>query len=125
MERFRIEWQDGPRVVGADTWVIDLDLLWSSGRSPFRFAKKIQVVATTAEIAAVAGPTPDWAFWRALVAVAVRIVMRRIDADAIPLEHPRTPLQIAPDVGEAERRSTTMATAPASPSELISEFASR
>ena len=57
MDRYRIEWQDGPRLAGADTWVIDLDLLCSSGQSPFRFAKKIQVVATTDDIAAI-GPTP-------------------------------------------------------------------
>lgn len=125
MDRYRIEWQDGPRLVGADTWVIDLDLLRTSGRSPLRLAKKIQVVATTDDMAAV-GPTPaDSTFWRALVAVAVGIVMRRVATDDIRLEHPRTPLQIAPDVGEAKRRSSAMDTDPAAPSDLISEFTAR
>jgi len=27
MERYRIEWQEGPTLVGGDAWVIDLDLL--------------------------------------------------------------------------------------------------
>jgi hypothetical protein len=123
MDRYRIEWQDGPRVVGGDTWVIDLDLLRSSGRSPFRFAKKLQVVATTDDVARLGAPSPDWTFWRALVSVAVAAVIRRVDADELQLEHPRTPMQLAPDVVEAQKRSAAMATGPAATSELISEFA--
>src|SRR3954462_11921483 len=123
MERYRIEWQDGPRLVGGDTWVVDLDLLMANGGSPFRFAKKLQVVATVEELDGARLTSPDWTFWRALVAVAAGIIIRRIDADELPLQPPRAPLQIAPDVAEASRRADSMADQPVEPSELISEFA--
>ena len=123
MERYRIEWQDGPRIVGGDTWVIDLDLLMSGGGSAFRFAKKLQVVTTVDDLAAVGDGEPDWTFWRALVAVAVGVIIRRLDDDELRLEHPRSPLQIAPDVAEAVRRADGMTDQPVEASELVSEFA--
>ena len=123
MERYRIEWHHGPRIVGGDTWVIDLDLLMSGGGSAFRFAKKLQVVTTVDDLAVVGDPEPDWMFWRALVAVAVGVIIRRLDDDELRLEHPRSALQIAPDVAEAMRRADGMTDEPVSASELVSEFA--
>jgi hypothetical protein len=122
MERYRIEWHDGPRLVGGDTWVVDLDLLMSIGGSPFRFAKRLQVVATDDDLGQAGRDAPDWMLWRALVAVAVGIIIRRVDADELHLERPRVPLQIAPDITEAIARSDAMTPEPAVASELVSEF---
>jgi hypothetical protein len=123
MEHYRIEWQDGPRLVGGDTWVIDLDLLISSGGPAFRFAKKLQVVATTDDIGQLPDSSVDWTFWRALVAVAVGIVIRRLSTDDLHLERPRAPLQLAPDVLEAAARAKDMKAEPVLDSEVVSEFA--
>jgi hypothetical protein len=123
MERYRIEWKDGPRLIGGDTWVVDLDLLMSAGGRPYRFVKKLQVVATVDDLAATGNEAPDWTFWRALVSVAVGVIIRRLDADELHLEHPRAALQIAPDVVEAASRAASMDDDPIEPSELVSEFA--
>jgi hypothetical protein len=123
MEHYRIQWMDGPRLVGGDTWVIDLDLLISNGGPVFRFAKKLQVIATTDELEQVAGSAVDWTFWRALVAVAVGIVIRRVSTDDLHLERPRAPMQLAPDLAEAAARAGLMADAPVLEAEVVSEFA--
>jgi hypothetical protein len=123
MERYRIEWHDGPRLVGGDTWVVDLDLLMAVGGSPYRFVKRLQVVATDDDLRQAGNAAPDWMLWRALVAVAVGTIIRRVDADELHLERPRVPLQIAPDVTEAMLRSAAMTPEPALASELVSEFA--
>lgn len=123
MEKYRIQWQDGPRLVGGDTWVVDLDLLAARGSTPFRFAKKLQVIATVDDLARLNYPNPDWTFWRALVAVAVGTVIRRLTDDELHLEKPRTPFQIAPDASEAVARATEMTTDPVVAEELITEFA--
>jgi hypothetical protein len=125
MEHYRIQWQDGPRLVGGDTWVIDLDLLISSGGRVFRFAKKLQVIATSDDLAGLAGPGVDWMFWRALVAVAVGVVIRRLSSDDLDLERPRAPLQLAPDVTEAVARASGMTAEPVLEAEVVSEFAAR
>jgi hypothetical protein len=122
MERYRIEWKDGPRLVGGDTWVIDLDLLAAANSTTFRFAKKLQVVATYDDVAALGEARPGWTFWRAMVAVAVGTVIRRLSTDDLHLERPRLPVQIAPDVHEATSRASEMTTEPAAESELVSEF---
>ena len=123
MEHYRIEWQDGPRLVGGDTWVIDLDLLIASDGSNFRFAKKLEVIATTDDLDRLNRPAVDWTFWRALVAVAVGIVIRRISGDDLHLEHPRRPMQLAPDVAETVDRAGQMTAEPVLDAEIVSEFA--
>ena len=123
MVRYRIEWREGPRLIGGDTWVIDLDLLASSTTATYRLAKKLQVIATTEDLAALGGPAPDWTFWRALVEVASGIIVRRVDADELHLEHPRAALQVAPDLADVLARTGAMLTEPVAESELISEFA--
>lgn len=123
MEHYRIQWQDGPRLLGGDTWVVDLDLLISSDGRVFRFAKKLQVIATTDDLDELAEANVDWTFWRALVAVAVGIVIRRLSSDDLHLERPRAPLQLAPDVNEALARAGLMTADPVLDAEVVSEFA--
>jgi hypothetical protein len=121
MERYRIEWQSGPTLVGGDAWVIDLDLLVSIRSSPFRLAKRLQVVAPTEDLDAAAVQT-DWRFWRALVSVAARTVIDRISNDQLRLERPREPFQLVPDISEAARRRADMDDQPVQPAELVSEL---
>lgn len=121
MERYRIEWQAGPTLIGGDAWVIDLDLLVSIRTSPFRLAKRLQVVAPTEDLAE-AGVDPDWRFWRALVSVAARTVIDRIISEELHLDRPRDPYQLVPDVAEARRRRADMEDQPVLPAELVSEL---
>jgi hypothetical protein len=121
MERYRIEWQQGPALVGGDAWVIDLDLLVSVRSSPFRLAKRLQVVAPVEDLEAV-DVKADWRFWRALVSVAVRTVIERITSETLHLDRPRQPFQLVPDVAEAARRRAEMTDEPVQPAELVSEL---
>jgi hypothetical protein len=121
MERYRIEWQSGPTLVGGDAWVIDLDLLVSIRSSPFRLAKHLQVVAPLEDLKALDAPT-DWRFWRALVSVAARIVIDRITNERLHLDRPREPFQLVPDIAEAVRRRAEMDDQPVQPAELVSEL---
>jgi hypothetical protein len=121
MERYRIEWQQGPTLIGGDAWVIDLDLLVSVRSSPFRLAKHLQVVAPVEDLDAV-GIQTDWRFWRALVSVAARTVIERIINETLHLDRPREPFQLVPDVNEAARRRADMTDQPAMPAELVSEL---
>jgi len=121
MERYRIEWQSGPTLVGGDAWVIDLDLLVSIRSSPFRLAKHLQVVAPLEDLKA-EHVQPDWRFWRALVSVAARIVIERITNEQLHLDRPREPFQLVPDIAEAARRRAEMDDQPVQPAELVSEL---
>jgi len=121
MERYRIEWQQGPTLIAGDAWVIDLDLLVSIRSSPFRLAKHLQVVAPVEDLADVQ-VTIDWRFWRALVSVAARTVIERITSEQLHLDRPREPFQLVPDVAEAARRRAEMTDEPARPAELVSEL---
>ncbi len=120
MERYRIEWQQGPTLVGGDAWVIDLDLLVSVRSSPFRLAKRLQVVAPVEDLDGI--PELDWRFWRALVSVAARTVIKRITDEQLHLDKPREPFQLVPDVAEAARRRADMDDQPVQPAELVSEL---
>jgi len=121
MERYRVEWQEGPTLVGGDAWVIDLDLLVSVRSSPFRLAKRLQVVAPVEDLDAV-GVQTDWRFWRALVSVAVRVVIERLTSEQLHLDRPRQPFQLVPDVAEAARRRADETDEPVQPAELVSEL---
>ena len=121
MEHYRIEWKQGPSLIGGDAWVIDLDLLVSIRSSPFRLAKRLQVVAPVEDLEQ-ASVRPDWRFWRALVSVAVRTVISRIVDETLHLDRPRDPFQLVPDVVEAKRRVAEMDDQPVAPAELISEL---
>ncbi len=123
MERYRIEWQQGPSLVAGESWVIDLNLMMSSHSGPFRVAKHLQVVIPVEDMGRVGAPA-DWQFWRAAVAVAARAVISRLEADELHLDRPRQPFQLVPDVAEAYARVTDMAAAPIEPDELISELVS-
>ena len=121
MERYRIEWQQGPTLIAGDAWVIDLDLLVSIRSSPFRLAKRLQVVAPVDELSEV-DVEADWRFWRALVSVAARTVIERITSEQLHLDRPRTPFQLVPDLREAARRRADMIDEPAQPAELVTEL---
>ena len=123
MERYRVEWRDGPNVVGGDTWVIDLDLRMSIGSAPFSFAKRLQVVAPMDDLRRHGIADPGWDIWRAMVQVAVGSVIRRVSTDDLHLERPRTPFQLAPDAAEAAKRASEMSTYPPEAAEVMSEFA--
>jgi hypothetical protein len=123
VERYRIEWRQGPTLVGGDSWVIDLDLLMSVRSGPFRLAKRLQVVTPTEDLEAV-GVKPDWRFWRAVVAVGARIVISRLQEDRLHLDRPRSPFQLVPDVAEAARRAGQMDDEPIEPDEVMSELVS-
>ena len=128
MERFRIEWRGGPRLVAREAWVIDLDLRASKHRAPFLVVKHLQVVADRDEMVALGlvgpgRPEPGWDFWRALVAVAAGSVIRRIAEDELHFDRPHQPYQIAPDLAEAARRAREMPDAAVESSELILTFA--
>jgi hypothetical protein len=120
MERYRIEWREGPTLIGGDSWVIDLDLLVSIRSSPFRLAKRLQVVAPLEDLDDVA--ELDWRFWRALVSVAARSVIKSITDEQLHLDRPRQPFQLVPDVSEAVRRRADMDDQPVQPAELVSEL---
>jgi hypothetical protein len=121
MERYRIEWKQGPALIAGDAWVIDLDLLVSIRSSPFRLAKHLQVVAPVDELAEI-DVTADWRFWRALVSVAARTVIERITSERLHLDRPREPFQLVPDLAEAARRRADMIDQPVQPAELVSEL---
>ncbi len=123
MERYRIEWRQGPTLVARESWVIDLDLLVSLRMAPFRLAKRLQLVVPVDDLELV-GVEPDWRFWRAAVAVAARTVISRLQDDRLQLDRPRTPLQLAPDVREVAERATEMTTDPVEPDEVVSELVS-
>jgi hypothetical protein len=123
VERYRIEWRQGPTMIGGDSWVIDLDLLISQRSGPFRLAKHLQVVTPTEDLERL-GLTPDWPFWRAAVAVAARTVMSRVQEDRLHLDRPREPFQLVPDVAEAADRAAQMVTDPIRPDEVMTELVS-
>jgi hypothetical protein len=123
MERFRIEWHQGPTVVAREAWVIDLDLMVSTGRAPYLLAKRLQVVAPVDELAALGVTDPGWDFWRALVAIAVRIVIRKVAADELHFDTPRIAFQMAPDLAEALRRSADMPDEAVAVADLVQAFA--
>ncbi len=123
MERYRIEWRQGPTLVARDSWVIDLDLLASVRSGPFRLAKRLQLVIPVEDLE-VASVAPDWRFWRAAVAVAARTVISRLQEDRLHLDRPRAPFQLAPDVAEVAERATEMTTEPIEPDEVVSELVS-
>ncbi|HEY5155823.1 MAG TPA: hypothetical protein VIJ47_13870 [Acidimicrobiales bacterium] len=122
MERFRIEWRQGPSLVAREAWVIDLDLTVSTKGGPFLLAKRLQVVVPVEDLAAVGVRDPGWAFWRAAVAVASGLVIRRV-TDERYFDHPSQPFQLVPDVAEALRRATEMEDAAVEDEELVLEFA--
>jgi hypothetical protein len=121
MERYRIEWQQGPTLIAGDAWVIDLDLLVSIRSSPFRLAKHLQVVAPVDELSEIDVET-DWRFWRAVVSVAARTVIERITSEQLHLDRPRAPFQLVPDLHEAARRRAEMTDEPVQPAELVTEL---
>jgi len=122
VERYRIEWRQGPTLVGGDSWVIELDLLMSVRSGPFRLAKRLQVVTPIEDLESVGVQQPDWRFWRAVVAVGARIVISRLQEDRLQLDRPRSPFQLVPDVAEAARRAEQMGDEPIEPDEVVSEL---
>ncbi len=122
MERFRIEWRQGPSLVAREAWVIDLDLTVSSKGGPFLLAKRLQVVIPVDELARRGMRDPGWAFWRAAVAVASGLVIRRVN-DERYFDHPSQPFQLVPDLDEASRRAFEMLDVAVEDEELILEFA--
>ena len=77
MERFRIEWRQGPTLVARESWgpsTFYLMLSRNSGR--YLLAKRLQVVAPLADLAEAGISDPDWSFWRALVAGGAGLVIR-------------------------------------------------
>ena len=122
MERFRIEWRQGPSLVAREAWVIDLDLTVSSKGGPFLLAKRLQVVVPVDDLAQQGLREPGWAFWRAAVAVASGSVIRRVN-DERYFDHPSQPFQLVPDLAEAARRAAEMQDAAVEDEELILEFA--
>jgi hypothetical protein len=128
MERFRIEWRQGPRLIAREAWVIDLELLASKQRGPFLVVKHLQVVAAVDELTALGlsgpdQPEPGWDFWRALVAVAAGSVIRSIATEELHFDRPHQPYQLAPDPSEAARRAAEMPVAAVESSELVLSFA--
>jgi hypothetical protein len=122
VERYRIEWREGPRLLAGESWVIDLSLTMSVRSGPFRAAKPLQVVIPVEDLAEV-GVDPDWRFWRAAVAVAAGTVLRRLQEDRLHLDRPRQPFQLVPDLHEAVARAEQYGGEPIEPDELISELA--
>jgi hypothetical protein len=122
MERYRIEWRQGPALVADEAWAIDLDLLLSVRSTPYRLAKRLQVVAPIDDLEREGVTDPDWRFWRALVAVAARTVIDRVISQELHLERPRDAYQLVPDVHEAKMRAASMGDQPAVPAELVSEL---
>ena len=123
VERYRIEWRQGPTLVARESWVIDLDLLVSVRSGPFRLAKRLQLVVPVEDLE-LASIVADWRFWRAAVAVAARTVISRLQDDRLHLDKPRSPFQLAPDVREVASRATEMTTDPIEPDEVVSELVS-
>jgi hypothetical protein len=121
VERYRIEWRQGPTLVANESWVIDLNLLMGVRSTPFRLVKHLQVVVPLEDLDE-SGVTVDWPFWRAVVAQVARTVVTRLEDDRLHLDRPREPFQLVPDVTEAAKRATGMATAPIEPDELLSEL---
>jgi len=122
MERFRIEWRQGPSLIAREAWVIDLDLTVSRKGGPFLLAKRLQVVIPLDDLALHNVRDPGWAFWRAAVAVASGLVIRRVHGERY-FDHPSQPFQLVPDVGEAARRAAEMEDAAVEDEELVLEFA--
>ena len=122
MERFRIEWRQGPTLVARESWVIDLDLMLSRNSGRYLLAKRLQVVAPLADLAEAGISDPDWSFWRALVAGGAGLVIRRVSRDELHFDRPSQPFQLAPDVSEAARHAAEMDDAEITIDELISEF---
>jgi hypothetical protein len=122
MERFRIEWRQGPSLVAREAWVIDLDLTVSTKGGPFLLAKRLQVVVPLDELDRQGIGAPGWPFWRAAVAVASGLVIRRVN-DERYFDHPSQPFQLVPDVAEAARRATEMEDQAVEDEELVLEFA--
>lgn len=122
MERFRIEWRQGPSLVARESWVIDLDLTVSTRGGPFLLAKRLQVVMPLDDLAAAGVTEPTWSFWRAAVAVATGLVIRRV-ADERYFDHPLQPFQLVPDLVEAAARTAEMDDIAVEEEELVLEFA--
>jgi hypothetical protein len=122
MERFRIEWRQGPSLIAREAWVIDLDLTVSSKGGSFLLAKRLQVVIPVDELSRVGVNDPGWAFWRAAVAVASGLVIRRVN-DERYFDHPSQPFQLVPDLAEAAQRAAQMEDAAVEDEELVLEFA--
>lgn len=122
MERFRIEWRHGPTLVAREAMVIDLDLLLSRDGGRYLLAKRLQVVAPLDDLVAAGITDPGWAFWRALVAGAAGLVIRRVSRDELHFDRPTQPFQLAPDVAEAARHAAVMDDGEIAIDELVSEF---
>jgi hypothetical protein len=122
MERFRIQWRQGPTLVAREAWVIDLDLMVSRDGGRYLLAKRLQVVAPLDDLVAIGVADPTWGFWRAVVAAAAGMVIRRVGRDELHFDRPSQPFQLAPDLSEAARHARQMLDTEIAVDELVSEF---